>query len=141
MDKEWLRAKVLARGRGAQVELAEALKVEQPTVNKMLSGVRKKISSDEADIIREVVARWEREKNLGPVPGGIVRGDVRLPIDPADMPMTLPELDVREMQEPMRATMSPVPYPTGRPDIPVWASAEAGNDGALVLVNDPIDWI
>ena len=29
----------------------------------------------------------------------------------------------------------------GRPDIPVWASAEAGHDGAMVLVNDPIDYI
>jgi phage repressor protein C with HTH and peptisase S24 domain len=37
--------------------------------------------------------------------------------------------------------MSPVPSPPGRPDIPVWASAEAGADGAMVLVNDPIDWI
>jgi phage repressor protein C with HTH and peptisase S24 domain len=39
------------------------------------------------------------------------------------------------------AMMSPVPTPPGRPDIPVWASAEAGSDGAMVLVNDPIDWI
>src|SRR5690242_11869595 len=29
----------------------------------------------------------------------------------------------------------------GRPDIAVWASAEAGHDGAMVLVNDPIDYI
>jgi phage repressor protein C with HTH and peptisase S24 domain len=28
----------------------------------------------------------------------------------------------------------------GRPDIPVWASAEAGADGAIILVPDPIDW-
>src|SRR4051812_44854640 len=30
--------------------------------------------------------------------------------------------------------------PRGRPDIPVWASAEAGADGAIILVPDPIDW-
>jgi len=29
----------------------------------------------------------------------------------------------------------------GHPDVPVWASAEAGSDGAMVLVNDPIDYI
>jgi phage repressor protein C with HTH and peptisase S24 domain len=40
-----------------------------------------------------------------------------------------------------RATYSPVPNQPGPPDIPVWASAEAGNHGAMVLVNDPIDWI
>lgn len=31
--------------------------------------------------------------------------------------------------------------PAGRPDVPVWASAQAGDDGALVLVPDPIDYI
>ncbi len=31
--------------------------------------------------------------------------------------------------------------PKGRPDIPVWASAEAGEDGAIILVPDPVDWI
>src|SRR5260370_9422540 len=29
----------------------------------------------------------------------------------------------------------------GRPDIPVWASAQAGQDGALILTPDPIDFI
>ena len=39
------------------------------------------------------------------------------------------------------AVMSPVPNQPGRPDIPVWASAEAGSDGAMVLINEPVDWI
>jgi phage repressor protein C with HTH and peptisase S24 domain len=34
-----------------------------------------------------------------------------------------------------------LPEAGGRPDVPVWASAEAGQDGAMVLVNDPIDYI
>jgi len=29
----------------------------------------------------------------------------------------------------------------GKPDVPVWASAEAGNDGAMLLTSDPIDYI
>src|SRR5262245_30848786 len=29
----------------------------------------------------------------------------------------------------------------GRPDIPVWAAAQAGEDGALILVPDPVDYI
>jgi phage repressor protein C with HTH and peptisase S24 domain len=29
----------------------------------------------------------------------------------------------------------------GRPDIPVWAAAQAGDDGALILVPDPVDYI
>src|SRR5207253_4493927 len=31
--------------------------------------------------------------------------------------------------------------PPGEATVPVWASAEAGSDGAMVLVNDPIDYI
>ena len=31
--------------------------------------------------------------------------------------------------------------PAGRPDLPVWASAQAGDDGAIVLTPDPIDYI
>lgn len=37
--------------------------------------------------------------------------------------------------------MVPVLYPPGRPDVPVWASAQAGEDGAIVLTPDPIDYI
>jgi phage repressor protein C with HTH and peptisase S24 domain len=31
--------------------------------------------------------------------------------------------------------------PPGEATVPVWASAEAGSDGAMLLVNDPIDYI
>lgn len=40
-----------------------------------------------------------------------------------------------------RTRVSPEPPTSGRPDVPVWASAEAGNDGAMILVPDPIDYI
>jgi phage repressor protein C with HTH and peptisase S24 domain len=33
------------------------------------------------------------------------------------------------------------PLRDGRPDIPVWASAEAGTEGAMVLTAEPIDYI
>jgi len=39
------------------------------------------------------------------------------------------------------APMLPVFHPPGRPDVPVWASAQAGEDGAIVLTPDPIDYI
>lgn len=35
----------------------------------------------------------------------------------------------------------PLPASDGRPDVPVWASAEAGQAGAMVLTNEPIDYI
>jgi len=31
--------------------------------------------------------------------------------------------------------------PSGRPDVPVWASARAGDEGAIILTPDPIDYI
>ncbi len=37
---------------------------------------------------------------------------------------------------------APPPVPTGKPDIPVWASAAAGDgDGAMILTSEPIDYI
>jgi len=39
------------------------------------------------------------------------------------------------------APILPVLHPPGRPDVPVWASAQAGEDGAIVLTPDPIDYI
>lgn len=37
--------------------------------------------------------------------------------------------------------ITPIAAAEGRPDIPVWASAEAGKDGAMILVPDPVDYI
>lgn len=47
-------------------------------------------------------------------------------------------------REPVSYPQSQVTYPAivpGPPDIPLWASAAAGDDGALVLVPDPIDYL
>ena len=42
---------------------------------------------------------------------------------------------------PVRAAITKEPSPQGRPDIPVWASAAAGKDGAIILTPDPVDYI
>ena len=34
-----------------------------------------------------------------------------------------------------------IPHSGERPDVPVWASAEAGSDGAILLTTEPIDYI
>ena len=39
------------------------------------------------------------------------------------------------------AQATDVLFPDGRPDLPVWASAEAGDDGAMILTSEPIDHI
>ena len=38
-------------------------------------------------------------------------------------------------------TISPVQATEGKPDVPVWASAQAGDDGAMILTSEPIDYI
>ncbi len=40
-----------------------------------------------------------------------------------------------------RSHLMQMPPGMGRPDLPVWASAQAGDDGAIVLTPDPIDYI
>ena len=37
--------------------------------------------------------------------------------------------------------IQPMPTPDGKPAVPVWASAEAGQAGAMVLTSEPIDYI
>src|SRR6185437_13713465 len=83
------------------------------------------------NISKSAVNQWESGKNI-PDQRKIAALAEKLELDPA--------LLVRLAGIPA-AGMSPVPSPPGRPDIPVWASAEAGADGAMVLINDPIDWI
>jgi len=39
------------------------------------------------------------------------------------------------------ARMMRIDPSAGRPDVPVWASAQAGDDGAIILTPDPIDYI
>ena len=43
---------------------------------------------------------------------------------------------------PLSQAIQPLPNLSGeRAEVPVWASAEAGSDGAMVLVSEPIDYI
>lgn len=112
MDKEWLRNELKKRGRGAQVELAKVLELDATVVNKLVNSSRK-ISSVEADKIRA----W--------IQGGDTALFGRLPQQP------------RRAPEQAR-TPTPVLEP---PDVPVWASASAGDDGEMILTAEPIDYI
>ena len=88
-------------------------------------------------ISKSAVNQWESGKNI-PDQRKIASLAEKLELDPALL-VRLAGIPVPGAAP--SAVMSPVPIPPGRPDIPVWASAEAGSDGAMVLVNDPIDWI
>ena len=89
------------------------------------------------NISKSAVNQWESGKNI-PDQRKIAALAEKLELDPA---LLVRLAGIPASGQSQQAVMSPVPSPPGRPDIPVWASAEAGSDGAMVLVNDPIDWI
>ena len=88
-------------------------------------------------ISKSAVNQWESGKNI-PDQRKIAALAEKLELDPA---LLVRLAGIPAAGGTPAAVMSPVPTPPGRPDIPVWASAQAGNDGAMVLINDPIDWI
>jgi phage repressor protein C with HTH and peptisase S24 domain len=119
MDLEWLRSQ-LDRPGYSQAELARRLGLAPSGVSKILKGGRR-IIAHEADIIRAY---------LGAPPAGAVPGSGEPGDEPSATAAGLPHSPVTRVQ--------PAP---GRPDIPLWASAAAGDDGAIVLVPDPIDYL
>lgn len=115
MDLEWLRAQLDREGY-SQAELARRLKLAPSGVSKILKGDRR-IIAHEAEIIRDY---------LGAPPTAAATTDA------ADDPpaSSLPH-----------ALVTRVPMVQGPPDVPLWASAAAGDEGAMVLVPDPIDYL
>src|SRR5882757_7288573 len=77
-------------------------------------------------ISKSAVNQWESGKNI-PDQRKIAALAEKLELDPALL-VRLAGLPAGGGEP--RVAMSPVPIPPGRPDIPVWASAEAGSDGA-----------
>lgn len=119
MDKKQLKQQLDALPRGAQAALAAHLGYSASVTNKLINGPRR-IMADEADKIREFFDNYK-----GGEQGGL--------------PMVLP----------LRARPAPAApvlvHPQASPDladIPVWASASAGDEeGTIVLTDSPIDFI
>src|SRR5438477_6743677 len=86
-------------------------------------------------ITKSAVNQWESGKNV-PDQRKLAKLVEILELDPA-VAVGLPS---RAGETPRVAYSRELP-PDSRPDIPVWASAQAGQDGALILTPDPIDFI
>lgn len=125
MDKKWLRQQLEARGRGAQAALAAHLGLSASVTNKLVNGSRR-IMADEADLIRSFLEPAHDDAqgalalgSAGGPAGGLASGAGRRLSAPA-----------------------PAALAADRPDIPVWASAAAGDeDGTMILTDSPIDFI
>ena len=111
MDLKWL-AEQLDRPGYSQAGLARAMGKDAAAINRMLKGERQ-IKANELPLILGYL-------DTAP-PGGIPGMEDR------------PVLSQQIQRLP--------PLGEGPADVPVWASAEAGSDGAMVLTSEPIDYI
>src|SRR5690349_19729762 len=112
MDLKWI-AEMLERPGYSQAGLARALGKDAAAVNRMLKGERQ-IKANEVPVIVDYL------QVMPPA------SDRAATLAAASSPAALGHA------QPIQR----LPEPGGRPDVPVWASAEAGQDGAMVLVND-----
>jgi phage repressor protein C with HTH and peptisase S24 domain len=117
MDLKWI-AEMLERPGYSQAGLARALGKDAAAVNRMLKGERQ-IKANEVPVIVDYLQVMP--------PASDRAATLAATSSPAALGQAQPIQRLPEMG--------------GRPDVPVWASAEAGQDGAMVLVNDPIDYI
>jgi len=103
-------------------------------------GLTQEQLGEQFSISKSAVNMWESGKNV-PDLRKLGRLIQLLDLDPAvatglaDLPPAQPG-DIAG-----RSPLLHMPVPAGRPDLPVWASAQAGDDGAIVLTPDPIDYI
>lgn len=120
----WIKDRIRSlRARGkSQTGLASALGIDPSRVTEIVKGDRQIKSAEVAPLAAYL------EMTVAEVMAAI---DGRAPEPPVAMPIPMPAT----------SAMLPVLYPPGRPDVPVWASAQAGDDGAIVLTPDPIDYI
>lgn len=133
-EMQWIRDRVQAlRHKGKTLSgLARALGVDPARVTEMIKGTRR-IQFDELQPMAAYLEVSVEELMSGRgLPGSTRIIDVELVANDAgrEAKATYPESQI-----------SYPAIPAGPPDIPVWASAQAGDEGAIVLVPDPIDYI
>lgn len=97
------------------------------------------------DISKAAVSKWESGKTV-PDQRKLARLIQILDLDPA-VAAGLPPKQFAEAASPApeppppRVLMTLGHAPEGRPDVPVWASAQAGDEGAMILTPDPVDFV
>jgi phage repressor protein C with HTH and peptisase S24 domain len=116
MDSAWLKQEMEKRGHGAQAALAQLLGIGASGMSKRVNG-QQPITVAEAELIR----RWLGEtapRGKGSATQQAAAGAAR---DPAQALAPLPRL--------------------GRQDLPVWAAAQGGEEGAMLITTSPVEWI
>lgn len=126
---EWLKAFLKAADK-KPADLARALDIPRSRVSEMMKGDRR-LQPDEVAPTAELV---------GVSTTRIVALMSGLP-DPGDPATAAPRSAENTSSDGQTFHPQPLRDAEGRPDVPVWASAEAGADGAMILTAEPIDYI
>lgn len=143
---QWLQRLLDAAGR-TQRELARHLGLPPPRVSEMVRGERRL----QAREVRPVAAFFGLSPALMP---GLLEGDAETIAravaeveaaagsagTAAGAAEAGAEVKPADESNPRTGVARVQPTP-GRPDVPLWASAAAGDEGAMVLVPDPIDYL
>lgn len=124
---QWLRTFL---GDKKQADFAAALGIPPSRVSEMLKGARR---LQPGEIPRAAAFLGVSEGRLLALVAGRP--------DPGEPPLRGLAEPAAPAPGPPRMAVTEEPARIGRPDIPVWASAQAGDDGAIILVPDPVDYI
>lgn len=134
-------------------ERRKALKLTQQGLSKAINARGGELSQQQIAAIEKGIV--ERPRSLPELASALkTTTDYLLhekgPIEAASDPVVVAPPPAIELaandtgREPMVYPETQVSFPSqtrGRPDIPLWASAAAGDEGAMVLVPDPIDYL
>ena len=127
------------------------------TLGERVKARRTKIGLSQARLAEAVTVRGIKlsQQNVNSIESGVVARPRALPEIASELKTTIEWLRDGEGPEDVQPVMSIEPQPdilgatpitrmplaSGAPDVPVWASVQAGDDGAMILTSEPIDYI
>jgi Peptidase S24-like len=126
---KWIKERLDEIGR-RPIELARALGLPPARAYEMIKGIRR-VQPDEIGRLSAFLD-WPEAHVVALIDGRATSKAGKRAPSTARPPIPGPRVRVALASEAARE---------GRPDIPVWAAAQAGEDGALILVPDPVDYI
>jgi hypothetical protein len=127
---KWIKDRLDEIGR-RPIELARALGLPPARAYEMIKGIRR-VQPDEIGRLSAFLD-WPEAHVVALIDGRATPKSGKRSASTARPPIAPPGR--------ARVLMTGEAGRDGRPDIPVWAAAQAGDDGALILVPDPVDYI
>jgi phage repressor protein C with HTH and peptisase S24 domain len=128
---KWIKERLDEIGR-RPIELSRALGLPPARAYEMIKGVRR-IQPDEIGRLAAFLD-WPESHVVALIDGRATSKSGKRSPSAARPPIPTPAGRAR-------VPLASEAFREGRPDIPVWAAAQAGEDGALILVPDPVDYI